>query len=68
MGEGEGIRIKALQRAAEILGGRERLRERLGASASQFAAWIDGREPPPMDAFLVAVDVISAAARPDRST
>jgi hypothetical protein len=48
-----------LRRAAEILGGRERLRRYLKVSALSLAVWMAGAEPPPVDVFLKAVDVIA---------
>src|SRR5437867_8917066 len=50
---------KALKRAAEILGGREKLRELLHVPMRALDKWLDGSEEPPLDIFLKAVDVIS---------
>ena len=55
------VHVKALHRAAEILGGTEPLRTMLGVSARRLNAWLAGAEEPPIDIFLTAVDVISAA-------
>ena len=54
-----GIRAKALQRAAEIVGGRERLRELLRVSRNDLEAWLDGGGEPPLEVFFRAVDIIS---------
>ena len=55
------VHAKALHRAAEILGGQDSLRVLLGVSVSELQAWMAGFERPPMDVFLKAVDIISAA-------
>jgi hypothetical protein len=54
------VHTRALQRAAEILGGEEKLRERLGVSARSLKEWMAGQGMPPTDVFLKAVDVICA--------
>lgn len=59
------VHAKALHRAAEIVGGREKLRTLLEVSVSELEAWMAGAERPPMQVFLKAVDIISAA--PQRS-
>lgn len=50
----------ALQRAAELLGGKVKLRERLRVPMSELENWLAGVVAPPLDAFLKAVDVISS--------
>lgn len=55
------IRTKALQRAAELVGGRQALRGLLGVSLRELEAWLDGVEPAPTHVFLKAVDIIAAA-------
>ena len=59
------VHAKALHRAAEIVGGREKLRTLLDVSVSEIEAWMAGAERPPMDVFLKAVDIISAAPPPN---
>ena len=54
------VHARALQRAAEILGGKERLRAHLGASMRDVEAWLSGAERAPTDVFLMAVDVIAS--------
>ena len=56
----QGVHARVLQRAAELLGGREKLRAHLGASRRDLEAWLAGDQEAPLDAFLRAVDVISA--------
>ncbi|HET7364163.1 MAG TPA: GAF domain-containing protein [Burkholderiales bacterium] len=61
------VYAKALQRAAEILGGKRQLRERLRVPMSYLEAWMAGGEQPPMDVFLKTVDIISAAGAPENA-
>jgi hypothetical protein len=56
---------RTLQRASEILGGPEALARHLRVEQNELARWIDGRAPPPIDVFLLAVDVVVLHA--DRS-
>jgi hypothetical protein len=52
------LHTRTLHRAAEILGGRARLRKYLKVSALCLAAWMTGAEAAPTDVFLKAVDVV----------
>lgn len=52
------IHKRALKRAAEILGGDEKLRLHLGASEIDFSAWNGARELP-RNIFLRLVDIIT---------
>jgi hypothetical protein len=52
------VRLQALRRAGEILGGTPQLRKYLRVSAFALGAWLAGSEQPPLDIFLKAVDVI----------
>lgn len=49
----------ALQHAALILGGADRLREYLGVHPRQLDRWLTGASMPPTDVFLKVVDVVS---------
>jgi hypothetical protein len=49
----------ALERAAKILGGRDKLRDFLRVRNSQLNAWIGGAVKPPADVFLKVVDIVS---------
>lgn len=53
------VYAKALMRAAAIVGGRQRLREQLHVPMTALDHWLAGREEPPLDVFLKAVDIIS---------
>jgi hypothetical protein len=52
------VLARALKRAAEIAGGRERLAVHLGVEPSDLELWIDGAELTPQHIFLKAVDLI----------
>src|SRR4051812_14442560 len=51
---------RTLSRAADILGGKEKLRASLRAPMHRLEAWLAG-ERPPMDIFLRVVDLIAAS-------
>lgn len=52
------IHIRALKRAAQILGGEEQLRLYLGASEVDFSSWNSLQELP-RNVFLRLVDIIT---------
>ena len=52
------IHIRALKRAAQILGGEDKLRLHLGASETDFSIWTGERELP-RNVFLRLVDIIT---------
>jgi len=52
------IHTRALRRAAQILGGDERLRAHLGASETDFSSWTSQKELP-RNIFLRLVDIIT---------
>ena len=54
------VHSRALQRAADVLGGKERLREYLRVREQELVAWLDGTREAPTHVFLKAVDVISS--------
>lgn len=56
---------RALSRAADILGDKNLLREELRVSMRELDAWLAGSEKPPINVFLWAIDIISAA--PERA-
>ena len=49
---------RALGRAADLLGGREKLAKVLQVPAADLDAWIADRAKPPRDVFLRVVDLI----------
>jgi hypothetical protein len=49
--------VETLRLASACLG--EGLSERLGVQPAQLNAWLSGSEPPTLDAFLIALDVIA---------
>ena len=61
----QAVHARALQRAADILGGKEPLRAALRVPMVRLDEWLAGHSEPPMDIFLRAVDIISA---PTKST
>ena len=54
------VQVRALRRAADILGGKDQLRAALRVPLSRLERWLDGTDEPPMEVFLKAVDIISA--------
>ena len=53
------FQLRALRKAARILGGEERLRALLDAPPGAFARWMQGTEPLPTPVFLMIVDFLS---------
>jgi hypothetical protein len=49
---------RTLQRAAEILGGRDRLSRQLRVPARELDRWIAEEAEPPRGVFLRAVDIV----------
>ena len=58
------VHARALHRACEVLGSLDALSRHLNVPAAALARWIGGAEPPPLDVFLAAVDVVLLAAEP----
>ena len=81
MSSNEALRLRALVRAAELLGGTDRLAERLGIRAMKLKFILSGAARVTDDLFLQLVDILAsqdadasgatgpgcAAARPDDS-
>jgi len=59
------VRIDALRRASQWLGGIDALARALGVSPRQLETWLNGEEPVPTDMFLRAVDLIEERSQPD---
>ena len=53
------FQLRALRKAARILGGEERLRALLDAPPGAFARWMQGAEPVPTPIFLMIVDFLA---------
>ncbi len=49
---------RTLQRAADILGGRDKLSKHLRVPSKELDLWIADRAEPPRGVFLKAVDVV----------
>jgi hypothetical protein len=53
------FQLRALRKAARILGGEERLRDLLDAPPGAFARWMQGAEAVPAPIFLMIVDFLA---------
>ena len=53
------VQARALRRAAEILGGKDKLRAALRVPMASLEQWLDSQVVPPMDVFLKVVDILS---------
>src|SRR4051812_36028717 len=53
------VHTKVLERAAQILGGYDRLQGFLGISNNRIRRWLDGSSPLPVGIFLKLVDIVS---------
>ena len=51
---------RTLRRAAQIVGGADKLAIRLGVTPTDLAFWIQGAGVPPPNIFLEAVDLVTA--------
>lgn len=58
---------RTLQRAAEVLGGKSKLREVLRVPLRELDRWMAGAERPPTDIFLKAVDLVTPTPLEPRS-
>lgn len=56
--EKSSVRQQAVRRAAEILGGPQKLARRLHVPMSELLSWMNGKVPPSNTAFLQCVDLI----------
>jgi DNA-binding transcriptional regulator YdaS (Cro superfamily) len=53
------VHIRALKRAAELVGGEEELARRLRVAPALLEAWTRGVLSPPDDIFLKTADIVS---------
>jgi DNA-binding transcriptional regulator YdaS (Cro superfamily) len=51
---------RTLRRAAQIVGGEDKLAARLKVSPTELALWMQGIGVPPSKVFLEAVDLVTA--------
>ena len=58
------LHARALQRAAEVLGGMEPLRIYLRVPLLHLQSWMEGKSTPPDAVFLRVVDLLAAEPRP----
>ena len=49
---------RTLARAAQLVGGADKLAERLGVPVLLLQEWMAGRKAPPQRIFLAAVDIV----------
>lgn len=52
------VQLRAIRRASEVLGGEDKLAERLGMPLSAIHLWCEGTALIPTDIFLRLVDII----------
>jgi hypothetical protein len=62
------VHVRTLKRAAQIAGGEQPLAQRLRVEPNDLRRWLAGVEPPPLDVFLLAVDVVTKPSPPVVST
>lgn len=53
------LQLRALRKAARILGGEQRLRDLLDAPPGAFSRWMQGAEAVPTPIFLMLVDFLA---------
>jgi hypothetical protein len=58
------VYARTLLRACEVLGGLDAAARHFGVPAATIARWIEGAEPPPLEVFLAAVDVVLLGGEP----
>lgn len=54
----ESTYAKALHRACLLVGGADKLAARLGIPEATLRSWMEGREDPPEEVFLAAVELL----------
>ena len=52
------LKARLIQRACEIVGGRERLATRLDVEPHALEFWLSGRATPPERVFMMVVDMV----------
>lgn len=56
------VHSRAVRKAAELLGGRDRLAKALDVPQEEIEKWISGKVTPPHEPFLRVVDIIVDSA------
>ncbi len=59
------VQVRALRKAAELVGGRRTLAAHLGVKVAQLEKWIGGKAEVPRDVFLRAVELIIDELTPE---
>lgn len=62
------VYARTLHRACEVLGGVDALSRHLDVPVPTLSRWIGGLDQPPLDKFLVAVDIVLLGAEPGDGT
>ena len=62
------VYVRTLERAVQIEGGEEALALRLKVTPSHLALWMQGIERPPVEVFLLAVDLVTDQLFPPPAT
>ena len=57
--ESQSVYARALHRAADILGGKDKLRAALHVPMHSLEEWLEGHSEPPIEVFLKVVDILS---------
>lgn len=52
------LQTRTIRMAAAVLGGPLKLRARLDVSATELMHWLSGKEPPPREIFIRALEII----------
>jgi hypothetical protein len=60
----ETVHVRALHKAAKLLGGAAELRHYLRAPAEDLVRWMDGQATPPTQVFLKVVDLFISRNEP----
>ena len=52
------VYVRTLQKAAELIGGRQKLARHLRVPGAELERWLAGEVTPPISTFLKAVDLV----------
>jgi hypothetical protein len=64
----DGIHCEILRRAAEVVGGEDKLAQHLDVGSNQMHEWIQGKATARAGVYLIALDMLSrsSSARPKK--